>query len=70
MMFKSYNNNLKSELMKDRLSVQDFYNKPEQVCAVEIENLGKAFFSNGKLFVVCKNASTILVQYSLKEKIK
>lgn len=56
--------------MEDRLTVQDFYNKVEQVCAVDIQNLGKAFFAKDKFFAVCKHASTILLQFSLKERLK
>jgi hypothetical protein len=40
--------------MEDRLTVQHFYSKIEQVCAVDIQNLDKAFFAKDKFFTIYK----------------
>ena len=56
--------------MEERLRVNDFYKPLEITCAIEIENLDRAFFVREKLFVTTKDALVVLQQFSLKTKLK
>lgn len=56
--------------MEERLRVNDFYKPLDLTCAIEIENLDRAFFVQEKLFVTTKDALVVLQQFSLKTKLK